>query len=537
MLMGMKRIVPIAGIVLALLVVAVIALPFIVNANRFRPELETQLTGALGRQVKVGGLKLSVLSGAVTASDVSIADDPTYGQSALLTAKTLSVGVDLLPLIFSHRLSARDITIEQPEIALLQSPSGMWNFAGLGGNASTPASTAPAAGGGLELSVKLLKVSDGRVTLGKIGGPGQPLVIDKVKAELHDFSANSAMPFSLSANLPGGGEMQVEGTAGPIHPGDVTLTPVQVSLKASHVDLGMLGPAEGITGIGGLMTLDGKVSSNGQTAEVSGQIKAEKLLLVKGGSPATKTVQIDFELNHDLMTRMGTLKRGDIHIGSAAASLTGTYTHQGGAIVLNAALAGANMPVPELEGLLPALNVVLPAKSSLKGGTANAKLAITGPASQLTATGSLSAYKTTLAGFNLGAQMSAVEKLAGMKGGPNTEIDAVSANVKASQAGGEDLSNIVLQVPSIGDLNGAGTVSPANALDFHLNARVHAGGPLALAGKTSIPVIVKGTSSNPVFEPDLKAVATQEIKGITGEATKAAGGLGSLGGLFGGKKK
>lgn len=531
----MKRIVQIAGIVLALVLIVVIVLPFVVDANRFKPALETELTKALGRQVKVGELKLSVFSGAVTAGDLSIADDPAYGQNAFLTAKALGIGVDLMPLIFSHRFSARNITIEQPEIEMLQSPAGIWNFSTLGTQrASAPAGAGPAAGGGLDLSVKLLKVSDGRITIRKTAGSNQPLVIDKVNAELHDFSAASAMPFSLSLNLPGGGQVQVDGTAGPIHAGDVMLTPAQVTLKASRVDLGVLGEAAGVTGMGGLVTMQGKAVSNGQTADVSGQIKAEKLRLVKGGSPATKTVEFDFELNHDLMARMGALKQGDILIGSAKASLTGTYTQQSGAMVLNATLAGSNMAVPELEGLLPALNVVLPSGSSLKGGTANAKLLIAGPASQLTATGSLGVYKTTLAGFDLGSRLSAIEKLAGMKGGPNTEIDTLSTNVKASQAGGEQLTNISVQVPSIADLSGAGTISPANALDFHLNARVHGGGVLTLASRTSIPVVVKGSASNPVFEPDVKAAATQEIKGISGEATKAAGGLT---GLFGQKKK
>jgi len=61
----MKRALKIIGIVVAVILLVVIALPFLVNVNSFRPRLESELSAALGRQVKVGNLSLSVLSGSV----------------------------------------------------------------------------------------------------------------------------------------------------------------------------------------------------------------------------------------------------------------------------------------------------------------------------------------------------------------------------------------------------------------------------------------------------------------------------------------
>src|SRR5271169_94220 len=55
----MKPIVRVIGILVVLLLVAVVAIPFLVDANAFRPKLEAELTSALGREVKVGDLKLS----------------------------------------------------------------------------------------------------------------------------------------------------------------------------------------------------------------------------------------------------------------------------------------------------------------------------------------------------------------------------------------------------------------------------------------------------------------------------------------------
>ena len=528
----MKRIVQIVAGIIALIVVVIIALPLLVNANNFRPSLEAELTKALGRKVEVGDLKLSLFSGAVTASDLSIADDPAYEQKPFLTAKSLGVDVELMPLIFSRRLSATGITIDQPEITVLQSAAGAWNYAGLGADAQARPGQSGASG--LDLSVKLVKVTNGRITIGKVNGRTQPLVVDKVNAELGDFSATSVMPFSLTANFSGGGELSARGTAGPFHAGDMTLTPAQVSLKVSHLDLAVAGVFEGDTGMGGVVALEGNMKADGKNVDVTGKIEAEQLKLVKGGGPAKRPVEIDFALRQDVKARAGRLTQGEVHVGSAVVHVTGTYAAQGEATVLNMNIAGAGMPVPELESILPAVNVVLPAGSSLAGGTADIKMALAGPTDRLMATGSLGIYKTTLKGFDLGAKMSALERLAGITGGPNTEIDTLSANVKASQSGGAEVDKISLVAPSIATLTGAGTISASNALDFRLNATVHTGGLLAVAGKTAIPVAVRGTASNPVFVPDVKALATQEVKSLV-DAPSTVGGV--LGGLFGGKKK
>jgi len=93
---------------------------------------------------------------------------------------------------------------------------------------------------------------------------------------------------------------------------------------------------------------------------------------------------------------------------------------------------------------------------------------------------------------------------------------------------------ITLVVPSIGNLNGEGTVSPANQLDFRLRANVHTGGLLAVVDNTPIPITVQGTCADPIFRPDVKAVVAEKVKSLEGDAAKAAGGL--IRGLLGGKK-
>ena len=47
-----------------LLVLIVAALPFLIDADRFRPQVEAKLSEALGRRVTIGAIRLSLLSAA-----------------------------------------------------------------------------------------------------------------------------------------------------------------------------------------------------------------------------------------------------------------------------------------------------------------------------------------------------------------------------------------------------------------------------------------------------------------------------------------
>jgi AsmA protein len=531
----MKKFAKIAGIVAAVALVVLLAAPFLVNANQFRPTLEAALSKSLGREVKIGDLRLSILSGSVTANDLSVADDPAFGSAPFVRAKSLRVGVELWPLISARKANVTGLTIEEPEIVLLQSGPGAWNFSTLGVKSAATAGQTPAPGKGLDLAVKLVKITDGRVSLGKTGGRTKPLLLENVNAELRDFSATSVMPFSLTAAFEGDGQVKIDGKAGPLDPGDVVFTPINASAKITHLDAVASGLIDPSLGLGGLLSITANTLSNGKSLDVSGNIKAEKLKLVKGGSPAPRPLDIEFSLTHDLHSGAGLLKRCNLSAGRAAANLAGLYSTKNELTALKVNLSGLNMPVEDLESFLPALNVRLPSGSSLHGGTATVRLALEGPLHHLVADGFLGVNGTRLAGFDLGLKLSTVQKLAGIKEGPNTEIETLSTNLRANQDGGATLSNLKLVAPAIGELSGGGTISASNALDFKMSAAIRAGGVMAALGRTSLPFTITGTASNPIFRPDVKALAGQQLNRVKGDAAKTA--IGILDGFLDNKKK
>ena len=80
----MKKTLIIIGVVVLLLLAIAVALPFLIDVNRFKPTLEGDLSTALGRKVQIGSIQLALLSGAVKVDSVSIADDPAFSAAPFL---------------------------------------------------------------------------------------------------------------------------------------------------------------------------------------------------------------------------------------------------------------------------------------------------------------------------------------------------------------------------------------------------------------------------------------------------------------------
>lgn len=519
----MNRTLKIIAIVIAALIVILICIPLFINANTFRPTLESELTNTLGRQVKVGNLSLSLLSGSVTADNISIADDPGFSKSDFVQAKSLKVGVELLPLIFSKTLNVTELTLKQPAINLVRSQDGQkWNFSSLGNN-SPPANAAPAqpqntaASGPPKLSVDKLNVSDGSVTLSQIGSSQPPRVYDKVDVKVSNFSFSNSFPFTLALNLPTGGTLKLQGTAGPINATDTAMTPLQAKVVVEHMNLATSGLIDPSAGISGIADFVGTVVSDGHEAKTSGTLQAQKLKVSQKGSPAGEPVQLQYSATYNLANQTGTITQGDIGLGKALAHLTGTYDAHATPTSVNMKLTGEGLPVDNLEAMLPAVGVTLPSGSQLKGGTLNLDFSIIGPVDKLVTTGTLKMENSSLAGFNLGSKLSSVSALSGKSAGNDTKIQNLSANVR-NASDGTRVDNIDLIVPSLGTVTGAGSVSPTNALDFRLKA-------------DNIPLTVQGTTSDPKVTPDVKGLANGLLQNTLGGKKGQKTPLGGLGGL------
>jgi len=569
----MSRTLRLILIVVGLLIVVVIAAPFLIPVNQFRPTIEEKASAALGRKVDLGNLSLSLFSGSLAADNLSIADDPNFNKSPFLTAKSIKVGVELMPLILSKELNITGITIDNPEVTLIRSSGGEWNYSSFGASAAKPQNKKEQASGkssssGNEFSVQKLALNNGRINIGSTSSSKRS-VYDKVDLTASDVSLNSKFPVTLTASLPGGGNLKLEGTAGPLDQENTALTPVNAKLTINGLNLAATGFLDPSAGLGGLLDLNANIASQNAEARVSGAAKLSKALFVAGGSPASTPVNVDFNTKYNLRKNSGVLEPSTLKIGNAVGHLSGTYDVPADATVVHIRVEAQNMPARDLEAFLPALGINLPKGASLAAGTLSANLTASGPVDKLITTGTVGLYSAKLAGFDLGSKMSTISALTGLKTGQDLDIEKVASNVRMA-SDGIQADNFNAVVPALGTLVGGGTIDAKNSLDFKMAATLansatfssSNGGPVSGIGGilgaigggkggckgTTIPFQIHGTTADPKFIPDVGGIAASLLKTQLGCAGAAPGAsqlqqlqenpnnpIDAIGGLF--KKK
>ncbi len=557
-------------IAIAVLLLVLVALPFFMDANSFRPMIEQRLSSALGRRVEVANLSLSIFTGDLAAENLSISDDPSFTKSPFLTAKSLKIGVELWPLLTSKNLSITGLTIERPEVMLIRNKQGQWNFSTLatGGDPepSTAASASPRATAATDASsravvaesgsavpefrVHKLRLEKGRVTVGSTMSDKKS-VYDNVHMEATNLSPRSQFPVLLTANLQGGGNFKGEGKFGPLYQADVSLSPLEMKITVNSLDLAKTGFVDSGAGLGGIVDVSNTLHSNNGRARAQGSVKMKHLQLMKGGAASGVPVDADFNIDYELPKNAGVLSQGTVKIGKAVSRLSGTFDRRGESAVLNLKLVGKDLPVQDLQAALPAFGVILPKGSSLQTGTLSTTLNIQGPADKLVTTGFVGLFDAKLNGFDMASKMAALPTFSGIpKAAGDTSIQRLTTDVRVAPEGIRT-TDLELVMPSIGQLNGGGTISSSNELNLKMVATLSAQSALAsavggLTGRTMskdarIPFTIQGTASDPIFLPDVEGIVggavESELRKVLGGESQTEGLGDALGGILGGKKK
>jgi len=519
---------------IALPILAAAAVRFFVDANTFRPMIESRLSAALSRKVTLGALSLSVMTGSLVANDLAIADDPKFGQTPFFTAKRLRIGVQMKPLIFNRQLIVRSFEVDAPQIHLIRTEDGTWNFSTLSHGVATQDTTQSA--NLPDLPVGLITIKDGSANVETLPVQRNPQVYNHLNIKLEHFSLAEAFPFTVTASLPGDGKVGVSGTVGPINPQDAASTTFDGQLTIKHLDPVVAGYVDAAAGISMLAGLDAHIVSDGINVTSDGKVHAEHLILLKGGKAAPHPLDVNYQVSHSLKGNSGQVSDLALETGAVAIHIKGTYQLAANEPVFDLKLRAQSVPIDGLQALMPAVGVKLPNGAVLKGGTLSANFAIKGSAKDNVIVGSYEIKNTELVGYNLGSKISGIAALGGIKTGDSTAIEISRADVRITKSGSET-TNIYSVLPALGESTGSGTVSPSGALNFRLISKVTNAKGLnkvginiltklnstSAAAKPStaigIPINITGTAENPVITADVNGLvkgnaATLRSKGI-----------------------
>jgi len=119
------------GIVIALLVIivaAVVLIPILVDVDRYRPEVTARIQTETGKPTQMGHLALTLFPSIAIRVDNFVMGNPKqFPEGDFIKAKRIDVVVDGSAL-WNRQIVIKSLELEQPEITLLESAKGRWNF-------------------------------------------------------------------------------------------------------------------------------------------------------------------------------------------------------------------------------------------------------------------------------------------------------------------------------------------------------------------------------------------------------------------------
>ncbi len=158
--------------ILGLVIIAVIAIPFLVPVERVKQELILAVNDATGRTLAIDGeLGVSVFPTlGLTASKVSFSNAPESSKPNMASIEELTVALNLMPLL-SGNIAVDKFILNQPVINLEVSKKGTKNWEFDTGAAATDTSTPSSADSGSspsDLGISDLNLGDVRIIDGTI---------------------------------------------------------------------------------------------------------------------------------------------------------------------------------------------------------------------------------------------------------------------------------------------------------------------------------------------------------------------------------
>ncbi len=339
----MRRVITVVSILVVAIVVLLILGATLLNVNRFRPRLQTELQNKLGRPVTLGELHLHLIPFSIKVDGVTIGESPEFPSGhPFATAKDVYASAGLMSLIRGEP-EVKELTLNQPQIELIKNAAGSWNFSTLGSapaaqgappptNAPAPQTQpSPAPNAPAETSkgftLETLQINDGQIAMTDQRAKAPRSVYNHIDLKLTDFAPNKPFKFDAGVHVPGSGKGLVSfvGQAGPVPSGGSQVFPISGHLSLDGVSLaGVNNVAPGTIP----PNTDASMSGAADVASSNGNIAAKGNLTLANavvkGAKVDQPIESQFALTLNQQTNQIAISSGSVKIGPTAVSLAGT---------------------------------------------------------------------------------------------------------------------------------------------------------------------------------------------------------------------
>jgi AsmA protein len=517
-------------VLVVLLVGVVLALPFLIDLNKYQDQYNPLIEDALNRKVKLQDIRLTIWPriGARVAG-FSVLDDPAFGTGPFASLSSLDVGVKLMPLL-SGKVEVEEITLRQPVITVIKNKNGVLNASTIGrkgvpvpekpSRAPIPSTEGPLKILAL-LAVDRVSIDGGKLTYRDLSAAkatehvlqDMEVLLQSVRLgqtpSLHFGSL--VQPFNLSVKL--------DGTFGPLRE--------TMDIDAINFQLG-LGKTD--------FTITGKAAGNDAIINISSPVINTANLPV--ALPLKKPVEIkDLQIAAEVMGQEAKLKSLSFHL------FDGEVKGQGKLI--------AGSEVPPFKGAVtmqgvqlgPALNAVAETPISISG-TAGADLSVQGRGfsmpdltKALEGTGHMAVKDGKIEGVNLLQEVVSALKVAGISldDAKATAFSTIETDLAIKQ-GVINVQRLLMDSHDF-QATGGGTIGFDQLLNLVVNLnlsqevsqKIAAASPVVKValkdGRLSLPLTITGTAQVPSYGVDVKGLTAKVQEQVKKKVEEAVGGL------------
>jgi AsmA protein len=524
------------GLLIAVVVAVgvILALPFLIDLNKYQDRYKPLIEDVLNRKVQLQDIRLTIWPriGARVAG-FAVLDDPAFGATPFTSLTSLDVGVKLMPLL-SGKVEVEDITIRDPVITVIKNKNGVLNVSTIGRTGvelpKTPSrAPIPSTEGPLKilalLAVDRVSIVGGTLTYRDLSA-AKPTeyVLQDMKLLLQSIRLGQTPSLHFGAlvqpfNLP----VTLDGTFGPLKE--------STDIDAIHLQLG-LGKTD--------FTITGKTVGQNATVNISSPVINTANLPMT--LPLNKSVDIkDFHIAAEVKGQEAKLNVLSFQLFDGQVKGQGTVIAGSEAQPFN-----STMTIQGLQ-LGPALDAVAATQVSISG-TAGADLALQGRGfsmSDLTktleGTSHVAVKDGKIEGVNLLQEAISILKVAGIS--LDNAKATVFSTIETDLAIKQGIINVQHLLMDSHDFQatGGGTIGFDQTLHLTMNLNLSQDMSLKIAGaspaaklamregRLSLPLIITGTVQAPAYGLDSKALTgkiqeqvKEKVKEVLGDLLKGS---------------